>query len=1121
MSELSGLIFRLQKNPALIADFDYASAIRDADPNTLAYLTQVFCSVPLERIGPADIRVHYIPCLGAAIKRFCTESEAITNLSLGREPLIDRYLELAAQATDEQDLRRWLFDFMTLGYTIRTVVTTLESGVAESMSIANFQYNNLHYIESCVYGSDLYMWEVLGDRLPSGLFDRIVEAFGEREASSATQYVLGAVWTDYNNGKYERIADNAYDLLTFSAIVLPDAQNLSICVGDALRALGRADELPALTYRVGKERFGEAFDKIYASAVTNLYEDQLLEHLQQFSALREELRRQKCPCADYLPHSCPAEYRSDARFTEYFAAYARLQLAVIKTLQWMDHTQPTAIAMLQQVAAYFECDDIPVFLSQAIRVALNAYNSLGVTWALDTVERTLPMVAWYGSCAPDVMTDVARYYYDIGATDKMEDLLCNYMLPYFEQCDFSQDSLFEDLNSAVITASLLSSLHKDEYAATTENLVTQATQRVERLTNEMDRLLIYGLIADYYYEIRDYATCIAFLNRVSAHCKDKDFRLWNQLGLFQAEYARNAYGAAARHADRILHAFRRSPLVQDAEIMAAVTACYARTADRRKMEQSADAYLELMTRDIGSRIYNLGGEDREALWSKLQHTFAPILEAYVPTMRDRRGEPAIARLFYDWLLISKGLLLEADNRTDYLLRNHPDSLVRQRYEQMRALRIAIDAGRLRDMDPQQLSVQENMLALARQDVMSALRKLNDGSETAGPAIRWQDVHECLGEHRAAVEFGSIRRDRDGEDETEYFALVLRSGYAAPRMVSLCTDRELRQACGRLKDARLYANPVATHKHYALLWEPLEEYLVQGDTVCFSVDGQLHLYNMEVLRDAAGSMADERYNLRRLSSTRELCIDRNKPPMTHAVLYGALNYRMDNRKLARRADPSNDPQPASARGSSDNRVPRTPLPETLREVEDIARLLRMHRIEADTVLGDSGVEEAFKALSGQNVHILHLATHGFYMEGITAYQQTDRELSPMMRSGLVLSGSETVDPQRREDGLLLAHEIADMDLRSVGLVVLSACQTGQGEVTDNGVFGLQRGFKQAGVGTIVMSLWEVDSAMTQMMMTEFYRLFIGGMERHEALRRARAAAREAYPDRDWAAFVMLD
>ena len=109
----------------------------------------------------------------------------------------------------------------------------------------------------------------------------------------------------------------------------------------------------------------------------------------------------------------------------------------------------------------------------------------------------------------------------------------------------------------------------------------------------------------------------------------------------------------------------------------------------------------------------------------------------------------------------------------------------------------------------------------------------------------------------------------------------------------------------------------------------------------------------------------------------------------------------------------------------------------------------------------------------------------------------------------------------------------MNLQSTDLVVLSACQTGQGEVTGEGVFGLQRAFKKAGVGTILMTLWEVNDTATQILMTSFYNHYAKGINKHKALKMAQAEIRDKVFVNDqgietsgedphfWASFILLD
>jgi CHAT domain-containing protein len=133
--------------------------------------------------------------------------------------------------------------------------------------------------------------------------------------------------------------------------------------------------------------------------------------------------------------------------------------------------------------------------------------------------------------------------------------------------------------------------------------------------------------------------------------------------------------------------------------------------------------------------------------------------------------------------------------------------------------------------------------------------------------------------------------------------------------------------------------------------------------------------------------------------------------------------------------------------------------------------------------------------------------------------------------LILAGAQKAwlgepIPDNVEDGVLLAEEIATMDLTGTDLVVLSACETGLGEITSEGVFGLQRAFKKAGVQTLIMSLWKVDDNATSLFMRTFYKQWLGGKSKHAAFLDAQAAVREC-KESDysnpyyWASFIMLD
>ena len=209
---------------------------------------------------------------------------------------------------------------------------------------------------------------------------------------------------------------------------------------------------------------------------------------------------------------------------------------------------------------------------------------------------------------------------------------------------------------------------------------------------------------------------------------------------------------------------------------------------------------------------------------------------------------------------------------------------------------------------------------------------------------------------------------------------------------------------------------------------------------------------------------------------------------------------------------------ATRGLRDRTFDR--LPGTATESRTVGSLLS----PATVLTGTEATETALKAV--QSPRVLHIATHGFFL--------ADQDLStaaspggatsledPMLRSGIVLAGAN-IGKSGNDDGVLTALEAAGLNLSGTQLVVLSACETGVGEVkTGEGVFGLRRAFMVAGAETLVMSLWQVDDTATQRLMTEFYQRLAKGQDRGEALRQASLTLMQEPAYRHpffWASFI---
>jgi CHAT domain-containing protein len=183
-----------------------------------------------------------------------------------------------------------------------------------------------------------------------------------------------------------------------------------------------------------------------------------------------------------------------------------------------------------------------------------------------------------------------------------------------------------------------------------------------------------------------------------------------------------------------------------------------------------------------------------------------------------------------------------------------------------------------------------------------------------------------------------------------------------------------------------------------------------------------------------------------------------------------------------------------------------------------------------ITGNLAIEERFKFVSmsskPEENNIFHIATHSFSRKP-ESFDGLSREEVAFKADGLLFSGAgHAINKERlpdgMNDGLLFSEEVARLDLRSADLVVLSACNTAKGEDTLDGILGIQRAFKRAGAGTIVMTLWKVSDQATMCFMDLFYGKLSGGASKYDAFKEAQATLSREYRDPYyWAPFIMLD
>ncbi|MEN8190058.1 MAG: CHAT domain-containing tetratricopeptide repeat protein [Thermodesulfobacteriota bacterium] len=434
-------------------------------------------------------------------------------------------------------------------------------------------------------------------------------------------------------------------------------------------------------------------------------------------------------------------------------------------------------------------------------------------------------------------------------------------------------------------------------------------------------------------------------------------------------------------------------------------------------------------------------------------------------------------------------------------------------------------------------------------------------------LSWKDVQKNLGQDEAAIEFFHFQSaDWAGSkwgDKVYYGALIIRPGYEHPELVSLFEAAEFQKFLNKTKTANpfeqvrrmytwlpgKYGGRYKGDILHKLVWSPLEPHLQGVKKIYFSPDGLLHQISFNAIPVAEKKTLVSKYQLHQLTSTGILA-EKGEPlylkKEDQALLFGGILYDLDGNSLAesarQRGQKSSElfTRDQSFNFLSRGQTKRSPWPYlkgTLDEVQQIDGLLGSKGTKSQVVVKDEALEESFKKAGMDQPKIIHIATHGFFFPsaeppkiegryGDKMEQQVDPD-EAFKRAGLLFAGANTawsggVPPAGFEDGILTALEISKLNLNTTRLVVLSACETGLGDVSDGeGVYGLQRAFKLAGVDHIIMSLWQIPDAQTAELMNIFYSQWLGGKELRESFQIAQQTMSEKYEPFFWGAFVLLE
>jgi CHAT domain-containing protein len=540
--------------------------------------------------------------------------------------------------------------------------------------------------------------------------------------------------------------------------------------------------------------------------------------------------------------------------------------------------------------------------------------------------------------------------------------------------------------------------------------------------------------------------------------------------------------------------------------------------------------LQLLPSHIQEYFSHLSRDNRSKLWNFYREWFFSDIHTAAFATKDS----TLLKAAYNALLFGKGLLLN----TEVAFRKH---ILNSGKIELYNLLIEYDRlkgkkwiyERRRDKDA--LNEIEGRIT----EIESQLIIETEYSDyLSSQSIDLSQLSNCLSENEVAIEFVDVKESFD----TVYYALIMKKEYSVPIMKRVFSSSQFNTICREKRDSG---------ELYNLVWHPLEKEISNCHTVFFSPCGKLYTIPIEyaIVDSTKGISIYDEHRIYRLSSTREIVLSRDTTYNRTisdgmSLLIGGLDYNVLSNvdKLPNETVVSSD----ALRGSLSRKSKVRYLPGTKEEIIGIAPYVRnLNHTNPVVLLTDSlGTEYNFRKSVNNHVFNMHIATHGYYLtdkdlsllDQDSYFSQIGRNIRDieeysLVRSGLMLAGVNVALQGKKivpddNDGLLTTLEISTLDLNDIDLVVLSACKTGEGDVSSEGVFGLQRGFKKAGAKTLLLSLWPVDDDATKVLMIKFYEQLSNTHDKRLSLKKAQEHLRK-YNNGEysaplyWAAFVLLD
>ncbi len=533
---------------------------------------------------------------------------------------------------------------------------------------------------------------------------------------------------------------------------------------------------------------------------------------------------------------------------------------------------------------------------------------------------------------------------------------------------------------------------------------------------------------------------------------------------------------------------------------------------QKKPTDAASFFKQVLDKElklVQSFFPSMSESEKEKFWDKL---FPKFQKFYAFAVENYKENAALLGDMYTYQLSTKALLLSASSKIKSQILAGNDADLKKKYktwldgkENLSKI-YTYSKEELQEEGINRDSLEKAVNTLEKDLSKSTLFQSGYQQET----ITYKSIQTKLKLDEAAIEI--IRFPKFNitvQDDVNYAALVLTKDKPEPQLALIENGKELDK-----KYYAYYKNAITKKQEdkisYDQYWAKIDKLLAAKKTIYLSCDGIYNQINVNTLQIPGNAtyVLDSK-NIVIVTNTKDI-LQKSLPNMKpKAILIGFPDY--------------------GAGGSI------AALPGTKVEMTGINTVLLAKGYKTQLFLQKNASETNVKSIS--NPKVLHIATHGFFLkdvddvgdEKVFGIEPDKAKENPLLRAGLLLTGAEatvnnidTKEVKSKDNGILSAYEAMNLTLDQTDLVVLSACETGLGDIKNGeGVYGLQRAFKVAGAKALLMSLWKVNDEATQQLMTSFYKNWTVTGNKIRAFKTAQLELKTKFKNPYyWGAFVLV-